>query len=274
MDNALSPSLVPEVLARLGVAKGKPTLPLLDQLVNGYIRQVPWETAFRIARRAKTAETENCPRWPEQFWQENIEQGGGGTCFESNYAFYSLLRALGYDGYLTINNMGVVVGCHTAIIIILEGAKWLVDAGHPLLAPLPISSHGTMHRSSKFLHYTVHPDGENRYQIEHRPHPNQTAYTLIDKPVPDADYRAATTKDYGPGGLFLNHVIINKVVNERPWRFNMRERPWRLNMFWQGVRTDVALDGDPVPVVARHFGIDKETVRIAFAATERLKIRD
>ena len=262
----LSANFTKSILNHLSVQPAIPTLSLLEALVNAYVRTVPWETVFRIVKRAQTADTAVCPRWPEEFWTDNLERGGGGTCFESNYAFFSLLRALGYEGYLTINNMGDSIGCHTAIITLIDGQKWLVDAGFPLYGPLPLSPYGVMHRTTRFMHYTIRPDGigPGIYQIEQHPHPNRNAFTLIDRPVTDDIYRAATTADYGTEGLFLDRIVINKVVAGETWRFNSGEEPWRLLRFVDGVRTDVELNGGVATAVAHHFSIDQAVVRAAF----------
>src|SRR5688572_9127270 len=134
----LTPELTQQVLGYLKVSPAAPDLALLDALVGAYIRTVPWESAFRIVKRARTINTEDCPRWPEEFWADAMERGGGGTCFESNYAFFGLLGALGYEGYLTVNDVGDHPACHTAIVVPLEGEKWLVDVGWPVHGPLPI----------------------------------------------------------------------------------------------------------------------------------------
>jgi len=258
--------LTTKVLSFLGLQVAVPTLPNLEKLLAAYYCTVPWESVFRIVQRAETAVPS--PRWPHTFWQEAMTRGAGGTCFESNYAFFALLQKLGYEGYLTINNMGDSIGCHTAIIIVLDGQKWLVDVGLPLYALLPLSSRGVMHRSSPFLHYTVRPDGRSRYQIERHPHPKLNAFTLIDEPVDDATYRAATEADYGENGLFLDFVIINKIINNQPWRFNMAERPWRLNRFGRGTRFDTEMNGDVPTTIAEHFGLDTAVVQQAFNLTQ------
>ncbi|WP_420632024.1 arylamine N-acetyltransferase [Candidatus Leptofilum sp.] len=261
----LNDELTNKVLAFLGIKKRVPaTLPTLEKLLAAYYRTVPWESVFRIVRRADNP----APRWPEQFWQETMAQGAGGTCFESNYAFFALLQTLGYEGYLTINNMRESIGCHTASVIVLDGQKWLVDVGIPLYALLPISSRGVMHRRSPFLQYAVRPSGQATYQIEQRPHPKPVVFTLIDEPVDDATYRAATENDYGENGLFLDFVIINKVINNQQWRFNMAERPWVLNRFDWGQRFDTVLVGDVATSVALHFGMDTAVVQRAFALTQ------
>ncbi|HIP71816.1 MAG TPA: arylamine N-acetyltransferase, partial [Anaerolineae bacterium] len=195
-SSLLSASLVERVLAHLGVQPVLLSLSFLDELVTAYTRSVPWETAFRIVRRADVVDTAVCPRWPEQFWQEAVTLGSGGTCFESNYAFFALLQALGFDSYLTINNMGEKIGCHSAIVIQLGAEKWLADVGLPLYAPLPVSPDGKTRRVTTFQHYTVRPDGRNRYQIERFPHPGRNAFTLIDQPVPEDVYRARVAADY------------------------------------------------------------------------------
>lgn len=266
MITPLSPSLTKQVLAYLGVTAVpvEPDVQLLDLMMHAYCRKVPWESASRIVRRTAVAEQSARPRWPEQFWQEAMTNGTGGTCFESNGAYLALLTSLGFEGYLTLNNMGDTIGCHSAIVILWQGQKWLVDAGYPLYATLPSGAAGIMQRSSQFLHYRVRPDGRDRYQIEQWPHPNRVAYTLIDEPVSEAAYRARTIADYGQDGLFLDAVIINKIVGNEPWRFNMRERPWALNRFNWGKRTNQQLNGDPALAVAYHFGIDEAIVTQAF----------
>jgi hypothetical protein len=264
--NRLDDQLKMDILAFLGVTETTPTLALLEHLLAAYYRTVPWESIFRIVHRTETAVPS--PRWPNHFWQEAMTRGGGGTCFESNYAFFALLQTLGYDGYLTINNMGESIGCHTAIVIVLDGQKWLVDVGIPLYALLPISSRGVMYRSSPFLHYAVRPDGRSRYQIERWPHPKPNIYTLLDEPVDDTAYCAATAADYGENGLFLDFVIVNKIINNEPWRFNMAERPWQLNRFDWGQRIDTPLNGDVAAAVANHFGLDTAVVQQAFTLTQ------
>lgn len=266
--NRLEAQLKEDILAFLKVKAAAPTLSVLEKLLAAYYQTVPWESVFRIVCRAEMEDLAGCPRWPDQFWQEAITLGGGGTCFESNYAFFALLQSLGYEGYLTINNMGESIGCHTAIVILLDGQKWLVDVGLPLYALLPISPCGVMHRRSPFLQYTVRPDGRSRYQIEQRPHPKPVAFTLIDAPVDDAIYRNATSEDYGEDGHFLEYVIVNKVINQQPWRFNMAERPWRLNRFHWGQKFDTVPEGDVAAAVAAHFGMDTAVVQHAFQLTQ------
>jgi arylamine N-acetyltransferase len=233
------------------------------------VRKVPWESAFRIAKRASTQDLSLCPRWPEEFWQDAIHSGGGGTCFESNYAFFQLLKKLGYSGYLTVNDMGEQHGCHSAIIVQLSGRKILVDVGIPLQAALPVDP-GQVLRRTTWLHtYTVRPDGANRYQIERSRHPQRNIYTLLDAPILETDYRKIVEQDYGETGLFLNRVILVKVIDNCLWRFNSQELPYRLEIFRRGKKQVLPIQPNQLSsVLAERFQMDPKKIETALSYTE------
>lgn len=241
----------------------QPDRALLNQIVKNYVRTVPFENISRIIKRANTARTADCPRWPVEFWQETLENGCGGTCFESQYALFPVLQYLGFQSYLTVNDMSDCQDCHAAIVVILNGEKWVVDVTLPLYAPIPLSIENEIKYTTEFMTYTVRAvevAGVNHFQIKREPHPFPYAYTLIDKPVPNEKYREILTNDYGECGFFLDRVVINKVVNGLPWRFNSAEKPHQLNMFENGNRTDYPLNGKIAESIAKHFGMDAQMI--------------
>ncbi len=252
----LNESLLQRIQSYLEVTPAPPSAANLALLVRAYTRKVPWESASRIAKRAVTDKTADCPRWPEEFWHDALQRGCGGTCFESNYAFFALLLSLGYQGYLTINDMGDTLGCHTAIILHLEGKRWLADVGLPLYAPIPIDKHKPAHAQSQFHSYTLSPLGVGKFQVQRDRHPHPYLFTLIDTPINDPLYRQATTRDYCKGGFFLDKVIISKVIGDQVWRFNSLEQPLHLEEFRAGERVDHPLDKHLPEQVAGHFGME------------------
>lgn len=258
----LSLDMTYDVLKRFGLPDDlKPNLRTLEKLLHKYTRIVPWETASRIVRRGKHQALDDCPVFGETFWENALNNGTGGTCYESNYAFYTLLLRLGYEGYLTINNMGQSIGCHTAIVILLDNEKYLVDVGLPIFALLPIHKKEINIIESEFFKYTVESLGYNKYNIWRDPHPSRNAFTLIDKPKGDDVYRQATTHDYDPDdGLFLDKVVINKVIAGNLWRFNSRDLPLHMEKFVDGVRHDYALTHDHAEQLAKKFKIDQAII--------------
>lgn len=263
MSNTLAPDLLARVLARLAVKPAAADLFTLQTLIEAYVRAVPWESAFRICRRSAVTELSERPRWPTLFWQEALEKGAGGTCFESNYAFQALLASLGYKTYLTINNMADSIGCHSAVVVELEERLWLADVGIPLYAPLELDARLASRTVTPLMTYTAVPEDRLHVRIEREPHPHPYVFTLVNTPVSDAAYRAATSADYGPEGLFLDRLIVNKVIGDRAWRFDSTENPPVLASFAAGERFDDALPGDVAAAVAHKFGMDEAVVRRA-----------
>jgi hypothetical protein len=263
----LSNSLSSKVLKFLEVSGQKePGLSLLDELITAYTRHVPWESAFRIVKRAETESTNSCPRWPEEFWEDALGKGGGGTCFESNYAFYSLLANLGYRGYLTVNNMGESIGCHAAIILQIDQRPWLADVGLPVYKSLPLEKSLPSQIESRLHSYTVTPLGSGRYSVDRDRHPVPNCYTLIDIPVPNDQFREVTAADYGDGGHFLSRVIVNKVIKNRNWRFSSDEKPFCLESFVDSEKLTQPIGDDidtAAAAVADRFRIDQKTVHRA-----------
>lgn len=262
---SIPPTLVAAVLARLQVETAAPDFAQLGRLIGAYIRTVPWESAFRIVKRDQNQKLEDCPRWPVEFWIDHLERGGGGTCFESNYAFFALLRSQGFTGYLTVNNMGDSVGCHSAIIVTLDDQKWIVDAGFPLYGPLPLAPGQVCAAETPFMTYKVRSLGADQYRIERFPHPETYAFTLIDRPVEEHAYREATTADYLPDGHFLNRVIIHKVIAKQVWRFNSAELPYCLQRFHLGERTDIILEEALAAHLAAKFDMNQKILGRALA---------
>ncbi len=268
----LDSALATRILQRFGMSdRPQATGSTLRRLLDRYTRIVPWESASRIVRRAKYQSQDDCPVFAEDFWESALERGIGGTCYESNYAFFSLLRRLGYDGYLTINDMGTSIGCHSAIIIWLDGRKHLVDVGFPLHAVLPLPERETVAVESPFFRYRVEFAEANRYRIWRRPHPQELVFTLVDEAVADADYRAITVHDYRhDGGQFLNEIVIHKVIDDQLWRFNSDDAPAHLQVFVDGQRQNHYLDGDVAGQLAETFDMDRAIVDGAMRAIDLL----
>lgn len=264
----LPPSLCPRLLSRFGLsACPLSTLETLQELVTRYTRTVPWESASRIARRARLAESADCALLGQAFWESHLSRGVGGTCYESNYAFFGLLRWLGFEGYLTINDMGESVGCHSAIVVLLDGQKFLVDVGLPLYAILPLREGLESTAESHFMRYAAKPLAEGRFEIWRSVPRDERVFQLNDKPVGEAEYRAVTLHDYRhDGGQFLNEIVIQKVVDDQLWRFNSNVQPFVLQQFVNGERRDHALGEDAAAELAAKFGIAREVLAEAMAA--------
>lgn len=263
-------SLCQRILKQFGIdSNPPPTLETLQDLVASYTRRLPWESASRIVRRARYSEPADYALLGEAFWESHFAAGAGGTCYESNYAFFGLLLRLGYEGYLTINDMGASIGCHSAIVVLLDGRKFLVDVGFPLYTVIPIDEAQETRAECPVMKYRLSPQGGKRYLLQRQSLARVHGFTLHDAPVADADYRAIAIHDYRhDGGQFLNEVVIHKVVGEQLWRFHSDVRPYCLQQFVNGERRDHRIGDDPAAELAQKFGIARDLLAEAIAVVE------
>ena len=242
LEQNLSSALTKDVLNYLGCPMKSPTLRYLNQLIHAYVRKVPWESVSRIVKRQATRNIKDCPRLPEEFWSDALQHGFGGTCYESSFAFYCLLTALGYEGYLTVNNMGETRGCHAAITLLLGRQKYLVDITIPIHTAMQINPQKITRRQTPFHDFAIHPVRENVYQVTRSHHSHRIAFTLIDTPVSLHDYLTIMKNDYKETGYFLNSVVMNKVINGQTTLFFSDKRPFKLERFNRGGKEQVILD--------------------------------
>ena len=262
----LSDALVKDILDYLDCPCGAPTLRYLNRLIHAYIRKVPWESVSRIVKRHSTPNTKDCPRWPEEFWHEAMGHGFGGTCYESSLAFYSLLMALGYEGYLTVNDMGVSRGCHAAIVLILCGQKYLVDVTIPVHVAVRIDPQKAVRRETAFHDYTIRPVQESKFEVERSHHPRRNAFTIIDSPVSLHDYQKIVENDYKETGSFLNSVVVVKVAGNKTWRFFSNHKPYKLESFNRTGREETFVEPETLPQqLAELFQMPEDKISAALS---------
>jgi len=270
----ISNSLTTDILNYLGCPPKAPTLRYLNHLIHAYIRKVPWESVSRIIKRHTTPETKNCPRLPEEFWKDAMKYGFGGTCFESGLAFYSLLTALGYEGYLTVNDMGESRGCHAAIVIVINGQKYLVDNTIPVHAAIHIDPQKTVRQRTALFDYKLQPTSENKYEVERSHRPSKNLFTLIDIPVSLLDYLAIVEDDYSETtGRFLKSVVMVKVVNEMGMRFFSDQKPYKLESFDRAGRMERFIEPEALPhILAELYQLPEDSIATALSLIQESAI--
>ena len=260
----MNDALVRDVLNYLDCPPHAPTLRYLNRLIYSYIRKVPWESVSRIVKRHSTPRIEDCPRLPEEFWQEAVQHGFGGTCFESTLAFYDLLMTLGYDGYLTVNDMETTRACHAAIVLLFDRQKYLVDVTIPVHCAVRFSPHKTTRRRTLFHDYVIRPVRKNAYEVERSYHPRRNAFTLIDLPVSLPDYRRLVENDYAETGYFLKSVVMVKVIGGKTCRFFSDHKPYRLESFNRQGKNETLLPLESTPrILAELFQMPEDKISAA-----------
>jgi N-hydroxyarylamine O-acetyltransferase len=128
------------LLQRIGLAAmPEPTVDGLRTLHRAYLASVPYEDiAVQLGETAPLNEAELVARV--------CADGRGGYCFELNTVLAALLRACGFE----VTHHQAVVGGegptnHMALLVDVEGERWLADAGlgEGFVEPLPFREGST-----------------------------------------------------------------------------------------------------------------------------------
>ena len=175
-----------------------PSLDYLGRLQRAVKHHVPWESASRVVRAASVPALEDRPRRPAEFWQRAMIDRTGGTCFESDYAFGVLLRALGFDAAFRINDMPDhdAVACHAAVVVTIDDARYLADVGlgSPIECPLPLDVEGERVVHGGTERYRLRPETAETVALSREGAcddlENAPMYLLVDRPASDAEYDA------------------------------------------------------------------------------------
>ncbi|MDA0353061.1 MAG: arylamine N-acetyltransferase [Chloroflexi bacterium] len=212
------------VLDFLEVGREAPSRGYLGRLQRAYKRHVPWETASRVVRASEVEALGDRPRRPAEFWALAIAQGSGGTCFESDYAYWSLLTALGFEAGLHVNDMPQHGGVHhhAALSVVIDGGRYLSDVGMglELAAPIPLLASGMASAGAPSFKNELRRTASNRWRLELHGSRERLrldaglVYEFIDRRWDLDDYDAQVVRDYGPGGLFLDAVRVTRTFGD------------------------------------------------------------
>ncbi|HEX8331071.1 MAG TPA: arylamine N-acetyltransferase [Segetibacter sp.] len=253
------------ILQHLKVKRSPPTLEYLQELMTAYCTNVPWESVSKIIKKKLCDEDINCLRLENEFWTSAFEYGTGGTCYESNWAFFCFLQNLGFDGYLTINKIIDKSGVHSAIVIIISNKKYIIDIGYPTYAPIPVIEEAVTVSHNLPVQYRCTPTSSKEYIIENYPHPKPYLYHFTDIPVNTTDYLKTASRDYGEDGLFSDRIIVRKIINKVPTRFDSEDIPYNIHILKNGEKLKTFIkEEDLIRRLSDHFKMDRKIISQAF----------
>ena len=253
------------ILEYLRVEKDIPSVDYLKKLVTAYCNTVPWESLSRILRKVKFINPEKCIKLENEFWNDAMKLGTGGTCYESNLAFEFLLKSLGFETYLTINKIKDKSSLHSAIIVSINSKKYIVDIGYPLYAPIPINKNKVSVIQLNQIEYRSTYLSDEKYLIENYPHPKPYLYHLTDKPIYSKEYLKICVEDYGENGLFLDRIIMRKVKKGIPTRFDSEDLPFNIHLLQNGQKSKQLLDEEKmILTLSEYYNMNIDIIKEVF----------
>jgi arylamine N-acetyltransferase len=151
----------------LGLTQAPPSLPALEALIRAQVRTVLFENVSALLRRQRHP-VGPLPPIDAQALLATWEEGrGGGVCFDVTETFGHLLTALGYRVHPVIGAV-VFPGSHQALVVELEGGRYLVDAGcgAPIFEPIPLDRVTELRRAG--LRYRFRAEGSEKVWVQER----------------------------------------------------------------------------------------------------------
>ena len=181
------------------------------------------------------------------------------------------MQNLGFDGYLTINKVIDKSSVHAAIVIMISNKKYIVDIGYPIYAPIPVIEKAVTVSDTFPLEYRCTPTSPKEYIIENFPHPEPYLYHLTDIPVNPIDYLKIASNDYGESGLFSDRIIIRKMINKVPTRFDSEDTPYNVHTLQNGEKVKTFIkDEELVRRLSDHFKMDGKIISQAFITLNKV----
>jgi N-hydroxyarylamine O-acetyltransferase len=158
---------VTRYLALLGVVLEPPSHEALARLTRAHVGTVLFENVSSILRR-QAHPTGPVPPVDPEVLLATWEQGrGGGVCFELVEMFSRLLVELGYRAHPVLGHMAFP-GAHQAVLVQLDGRRYLADVGNgaPFFEPIPLEGEVEVRRAG--LAYRFHRDEASQQWIQDR----------------------------------------------------------------------------------------------------------
>lgn len=146
-------------LALLGIEREPPSLDALTRLVRAHVLRVPFENVTALLRWRDHQTGPVPPPDPAVLLDAWERRSGGGVCFDLKAMILPLIGSLGYEAHLILGHISGPFG-HQAIVVHLDGRRYLLDMGNgaPLFAPIPLEGVVEIHRHGLGFRYRPSDD--------------------------------------------------------------------------------------------------------------------
>lgn len=134
-------SLLERVLERLRLsALPSASLDGLRAIYRAWCLHVPFDNVRKMIALRDGAQGPLPGASAEDFFENWLAHGTGGTCWATSNALYALVRACGFTARRVAASMGDTgLANHGSVIVTLDGCEWLVDTSAMSNVPLPLA---------------------------------------------------------------------------------------------------------------------------------------
>ena len=202
-------SLSQKYLEILGIERRSPSVDYLRALVRAQLLHFPYENISKLMRASRGLF--DLPSY-EEYLEENLRFGFGGTCYPQNIYFAELLTRLGFNVQLLTTSVNEKLRHHVCCRVTLSDSTQIVDFGFMDAFSGPFDENGPQieeilgGRVFKFI-----PKGPGKFRIEiHQDTGLQRYFESLD-PIQDLNERKTIVHEsFHADALFMKSLVIGK----------------------------------------------------------------
>ena len=246
--------------------------PARDELFALYraFTSLPYENVSKIIR-TYAPRREGPPefRTPEEVLEGYLTSRLGGTCFSLTHCLYTLLGYCGFSAWRVLGDMRHGPNIHCAVMVSLEGAEYLCDAGYLLPAPLPVDPRGKSVLKSPLYTYLLEPDKRmpetfNLYTLTHSGE-SRWRYRIRSRPAENREFEHHWRRSFSAP---MNHQLLLSRSLESTQVY-VHKNHLRLSL--PGGRKNRNIHASLGPSIEELFGIEAALVEQARELVEKAR---
>lgn len=219
--------------------RGKPDGPFLCTLLE-YFSHLPYENISKIIKWNRCFTRREHLRLPEEVISEHIDRNLGGTCFSLTFFLQTILYHNGFRCYPVTADMRAGKNIHCALIVWIDGQRYLVDPGYLLNQPMLLNSdRPRLFRSAHAGVELQFERGRNRYHLfTFNRQGKKWRYSFVDQPAtPDKFLRhweesfyrnsmhgLCLTKVQKDGLIYIHNTFMRETNLDGKKNYNLRNR--------------------------------------------------
>lgn len=240
----------------------QPDLVVLQKILASF-SHLPYENLSKIIKfhRHGAHETERL-RLPEEVIEEHLRLRLGGTCFSLTFFLQAILLHYGFPAYIVMADMKAGRNIHCAMIVLLDGVKYLVDPGYLFRQPMALDPNRPRLYHSEFagVELRFHPAHETYEVFTFNRQEMKWRYCFADRPTPPEEFLRHWQASFHRNSM--NAICLTRIADEE--LIYIRKDFMRITNF-DGKR-NVSIKGKYHATIQQVFGIAPEYVEQALAA--------
>jgi len=240
----------------------QPALAVLQKILASF-SHLPYENLSKIIKfhRHGAHEAERL-RLPEEVIEEHLRFRLGGTCFSLTFFLQAILLHHGFPCYIVMGDMKAGKNIHCAMVVLLDGVKYLVDPGYLLRQPVALDPNRPRLYHTEFtgVELRFNPAREayevftfNRQEMKWR-------YRFVDRPTPPKEFLQYWQASFHRNSM--NVLCLTRATDDE--LIYMRKDFMRIANL-DGKR-NVSIKGKYHETIQQMFGIAPEYVEQALSA--------